>query len=57
MTLLLILLAIAAGVALLVLLGERHFRPLSPRQQQRLQRWLWPLVGASLVLALLDHYL
>ena len=55
--LLLLLLLIFAGVALMVLLGERFAKPAEPLRLARLQRWLWPLVGVALVLSLLDYYL
>jgi len=55
--LLLLLLVLAIAMALLVVLGERFLQPLSLQRQQTLQRWLLPLVGLSLVLAALKHYL
>ena len=55
--LMLILLCIFAGIALMVLLGERFAKPANPEQLQRIQRWIMPLVGVSIVLALLNHYL
>ena len=57
MTLLVILLCIAIAVALMVVLGERYMRPMSPDRQRALQRWLLPLIGLSLLLAVLQHYL
>jgi hypothetical protein len=56
MQLLLILGFVFAAVALMVVLGERYARPLAPAQLARLRRWLLPLVGAALVLSLVDHY-
>ena len=55
--LLLILLFIFAGVALMVVLGERFAKPADPQRMQQLRRWLMPLVGVALVLSLLDFYL
>ena len=56
MDLLLILLLIFIAVALMVVLGERFATPPGPEQLARLRRWLIPLVGAVLVLSLLDFY-
>jgi cadmium resistance protein CadD (predicted permease) len=56
-TLLLLLLLIFAGVALMVILGERFAKPADADQMHKLQRWLYPLVGLALVLSLLNHYL
>ncbi|GAB3286976.1 hypothetical protein [Parahaliea aestuarii] len=55
--LLLILLLIFAGVALMVVLGERFAAPADPEKMARLRRWLIPLVGLMLVLSLVDYYL
>jgi hypothetical protein len=55
--LLLLLLLIFGGVALMVVVGERFARPADPARMARLQRWLLPLVGAMLLLSLLDYYL
>lgn len=57
MTLLAILLAIAIAVILMVTLGERFLRPLPADRQRSLQRWLVPLVGLALLLAVIEHYL
>lgn len=54
--LLLLLLLIFAGVALMVVLGERFAKPADPQQMQRLQRWIYPLVGLALVLSLANYY-
>jgi cadmium resistance protein CadD (predicted permease) len=56
MQLLILLLVLFAALALLVVLGERFARPPSPEQLARLRRWLLPLVGALLVLSLVDYY-
>ena len=55
--LLLILLFIFGGVAVMVILGERFAKPADPARMRQLRRWLMPLVGAVLVLSLLDYYL
>jgi hypothetical protein len=55
-TLVLLLLGIFGGVALMVVLGERFAKPASPEQMARLSRWIYPLVGLSILLALLDYY-
>jgi len=55
-TLPLVLLFIFAGVALMVILGERFARPPDPGRLQTLRRLLVPLVGLMLVLSLLMHY-
>lgn len=55
-TLVLLLLAIFGGVALMVILGERFAKPASEEQMARLSRWLYPLVGLSILLALLNYY-
>lgn len=52
----LILFFVFAGVALMVVLGERFARPASPEQLNRLSRWLYPLVGLMLVLSLVSFY-
>ncbi len=54
--LLIILLAVFAGVALMVVIGQRHAKPLSAEKQARLARWIMPLVGLVLVLSLLKYY-
>jgi len=55
--LLLLLLFIFGGVALIALLTRRFGATADPRRSARLARWIYPLVGLLLVLALLDHYL
>ena len=55
--LLLILLFVFGGVALMVVLGERFGKPADPQRMQQLRRWLLPLVGLTLVLSLLKHYI
>ena len=51
-----LLLLIFAGVALMVVLGERFAKPADPARLGKLQRWLIPLVGLMLVLSLADYY-
>lgn len=55
--LLLFLLLIFAGVALMVVLGERFAKPADSQQLHKLQRWLLPLVGIALLLSALKFYL
>jgi len=55
--LILILFAIFAGVALMVVLGERFAKPMDPEQVAKWSRWLYPLVGLSLVLGIARYYL
>ena len=55
--LLLLLLLIFAGVALMVVLGERFAKPADPERMNQLRRWLIPLVGLSLVLSLVNYYI
>jgi hypothetical protein len=57
MNVLLLVLFIFAGVALMAFLAQRFAGPEDPRRMQRLQRWLWPLVGLMLVLSLLKYYI
>ncbi|WP_157976738.1 hypothetical protein [Parahaliea mediterranea] len=54
--LLVILLLVFAGVALMVVLGERFAAPADPEKMAKLRRWLIPLVGLMLVLSLVDYY-
>lgn len=52
----LILLLVFAGVALMVVFGERFAQPADPQRMRKLQRWLIPLVGLTLVLSLVRYY-
>ncbi len=52
-TLIILLLAIFAGVALLVVLGEKFLKPMEPGQMQKITRWILPLVALSIILQLL----
>ncbi len=54
--LLILLLLIFGGVALMVVLGERFATPVDPERLRRVQRWILPLVGVSLVLSLVSYY-
>lgn len=56
MNLMILLLLLFTAVALMVILGERFAKPSSPEQMARLRRWLIPLVGAALVLSIIDFY-
>ncbi len=51
-----LLLAIFAGVALMVTLVERFGGSPDPRRLRSVQRWLLPLVALSLVLSLAKYY-
>ena len=53
----LLLLAIFAGLALISFILERVARPVEPERVQQLSRWIYPLVGLALVLAILRYYL
>ncbi len=55
--LVMVLLLIFAGVALMVVLGERFASPADPERMRQLRRWLIPLVGLMLVLSVADFYL
>ncbi len=54
--LLLILLCVFGGVALMVVLAQRHGKPMAAEEMARLQRWIMPLVGLMLVLSLVKYY-
>ncbi len=54
--LLLILLFIFCGVALMVKLGERFSSPEDSASMMKYSRWIYPLVGLSLVLSLARYY-
>ena len=53
MTLLAILGVLALALVLIVPLIERHAPPTSAETQQRISRWILPLVAVALVLGLL----
>ena len=55
--LILLLLAIFGGLALISFILERVARPMEPDKVRQLSRWIYPLVGLALVLAILRHYL
>jgi hypothetical protein len=52
----LIMLAVFAGLVVMVTVLERFASPVSPQRMRQLQRWLIPLVGLMLVLSLVDFY-
>ena len=56
-TLLLLLLFIFAGVALMVVLGERFATPMEPEKLRKISRWILPLVGLAIVLRMLAYWL
>ncbi|GAB5453488.1 MAG: hypothetical protein Hals2KO_38160 [Halioglobus sp.] len=55
-TLVVLLLFIFGGVALMVVLGERFARPADAERLAKLQRWIMPLVGLSIVISLINYY-
>jgi hypothetical protein len=55
MTLLIILLAVFASVALMVILGERFGKPMEEGQQSKYSKIIMVLVGISLVIALIKQ--
>lgn len=55
-SLLIIMVVVFSGVALMVVLGERFAKPADPEKMHKLQRWILPLVGLSLVLSLARYY-
>jgi len=50
------MLAVFAGLVVMVTVLERFASPVSPQRMRQLQRWLIPLVGLMLVLSLVDFY-
>ena len=56
-TLMIILLCVFAGVALMVVLGERFAKPPEPEKLRQLTRWIYPLVGLAIVLQMLRYFL
>ncbi len=55
--LVMLLLAIFAGVALLAWLLGRFGGEADPARTQRIARWIYPLVGLSLLLSMLQYFL
>lgn len=55
-TLIMLLLFIFAGVALMVVLGERFAKPMEPEQMRRLSRWIMPLVALVIVLQMVNYF-
>ncbi|MEP5763231.1 MAG: hypothetical protein ABJ308_01490 [Halieaceae bacterium] len=55
-TLFMLLLFIFAGVALMVVLGERFAKPMEPEKMQRLSRWILPLVGLAIVIQMFRYW-
>ena len=55
--LLILLVAIFGGIALISFVLERTAKPMEPEQMQKLSRWIFPLVGLALVLAIGRYYL
>ncbi|MBL4821947.1 MAG: hypothetical protein JKX90_00280 [Colwellia sp.] len=55
MTLIIILAAIFAAVALMVVLGERFAKPMSAKQQEKFSKITWLLVFVLLLAALVKE--
>ena len=55
--LLIILLFVFAGVAAMVVLGDRFGKPQDPEKMARIQRWIMPAVGLMLVLSAVKFFL
>lgn len=53
----LLLLAIFGGIALLSIVLQRFASPMEPERVQRISRWIYPLVGLALVLAMARYFL
>ena len=51
-----LLLAIFAGIALISVILQRFASPMEPERVQRLSRWIYPLVGLALVLAMARYF-
>ncbi len=56
-TMLALVAAIFISLFLLVPLIEKYVPRASPEQQQRISRWILPLVAVGIVVALLQHLL
>ena len=55
-TLFMILLGIFAGVALMVVLGERLAKPMEPEKVSKLSRWIIPLMGVIILLQAFNYF-
>ena len=55
MTLLIILIAVFAGVALMVVIGQRFGKPMEVEQQAKYSKVIWILVFVMLVSALIKE--
>lgn len=55
-TLVLLLLFIFGGVALMVVLGERHAKPMEPEKLQKITRWIIPLVAIAIVIQMFRYW-
>ncbi|QOL25545.1 hypothetical protein LP316_14805 [Thalassotalea sp. LPB0316] len=55
MALLIILACVFGGVALMVIFGEKHGKPLEPEQQQKYSKILMVLVFILLITALVNQ--
>lgn len=55
-TLFMILLGIFAGVALMVVIGERMSKPMDEEQVHKLSRWIIPLMGVIILLQAIRYF-
>jgi len=56
-TLVLLLLFIFGGVALMVVLGEKHAKPMEPEKLRRITRWIIPLCMLALVVQMFRYWM
>jgi len=55
-TLFLLLLFIFGGVALMVVLGERHAKPMDPEKMHKITRWIIPLIAISIIIQMFRYW-
>ena len=55
-TLFMILLGVFAGVALMVVIGERMSKPMDEEQAHKLSRWIIPLMGVIILLQAIRYF-
>lgn len=56
-TLLMLLLFIFGGVALMVIIGERHAKPMDSEKLPRITRWILPLVFLAIVIRMIQYFM
>jgi cadmium resistance protein CadD (predicted permease) len=56
-TLILLLLFIFAGVALMVVLGEKFAKPIESEKLQKISRWILPLVALSIIIQMFIYWM